>query len=108
MPGVAKIPQFFGFGDYLSHRPIIPLRQFSPRRVEADFGQTSFRGVKPYTLPIQTYAFTLPKRFYITLLVLGASNPAGITANFGLQFQECINVVHESPTSPVLGLYWVT
>ena len=47
MPGVAKIPQFFGFGDYLSHRPIIPLRQFSPIRIEAEFGQTPFRGVKP-------------------------------------------------------------
>jgi len=61
-----KTIQLFGFGDYLSHRPIISLSQFSARRVEAEFAQTSFRGLKPDKLPIQSYAFTLPERFYIT------------------------------------------
>ena len=92
-----KTIQFFGFGDYLSHIPNIPLRQLSPHRLEAEFGQTPFRGVKSVTLPIQSYAFALPERYYITILVLGASNPAGITCSFGFKFQtsERINVVHE-------------
>ena len=71
-----------------------PLRQFSPHWVEAEFGQTWFRGVKPDTLPIQFYAFTLLKRFYISFLVLGAFYPAWITASFGFQFLECIYIVH--------------
>ena len=105
MPGVdKKTIQFFGFGDYLSHSPIVPLRQLSPHRVEAEFGQTPFRGVKPDTLPIQSYAFALPERFYITILVLGASNPAWITASFGFQFQECINVVHEKSPLACFGV----
>jgi len=106
IPGVAK--KFFGFGDYLSHCPIIAFPQFSSHRVKAAFGKTQFRGVKPDKLPIQSYAFTLPVRFYITILVLGTSNPAGITATFGFQFQECINVVHENyHHAPVSGFYWV-
>jgi len=109
MPGVAKKTiQFFGFGDYLNHRPIIAFRQFSLYRVEAEFGHIPFRGFKLDTLPIQTYAFTLPERFYITILVLVVSNPAGITAGFGFQFQECIHVVHEMFPSPFSRLYWVT
>jgi len=30
-----KNPQYFGFGDYLSYRPIIPILQFSQLRVVA-------------------------------------------------------------------------
>ena len=44
------------------------------------------------------FVFALPERFYITILDLGASNPAVITVSFGNQFQERINVVNE--TSP--------
>jgi len=104
MPGVAKTIQFFGFGDYLRYSPIVPLRQLSPHRVGAEFGQTPFRGVKPDILPIQSYAFALPERFYITILVLGASNPAGITANFCFQFHVRINVVHEKSPLACFGV----
>jgi len=92
---VKKTIRFFGFGDYLSHSPIVPLRQLSPHRFEAEFSQTPFRGVKPDTLPLQSYAFALPERFYITILVLGASKPAGITASFGFLFQEHINDIRK-------------
>jgi len=90
-----KTVHFFGFCDYLSHSPKLPFCQLSPNRVEAVFGQTQFRGVKPDTLLIQSYAFALPEGFYITILVLGSSNPPGITASFGFQFEDRINVVHE-------------
>ena len=99
-----KTIEFFGFGDYLIYSPEVPLRQISPHQVEAEFGQTPFRGVKPDTLPIQSYAFALPERFYTTILVLGASNPAAITAIFGFQFQERINVVHEMSALSCFGV----
>ena len=95
-----KTIEFFGFGDYLSHSPIVSLRQLPPHRVEAEFGQTPFRGVKLHTLPIQSYAFALPEQFYITIFVLGASN----TASFGFQFQEAINVVHEKSPLVCFGV----
>ena len=99
-----KTLQFFRFGDYLSHIPIVPLRQLSPHRVETEFGQNPFRGVKLVTLPIQSHAFAMPGQFYITILVLGASNPAGITASFGFQFQERINVVREMYSIACFGV----
>ena len=74
-----KTIKFFGFCDY-------PLRQLSPHRVEVEFGQTQFHGVKPGTLTIQSYAFALPERFYITFPVLGASNGVWKTTSFGFQF----------------------
>jgi len=54
--------------------------------------------------PIQSYDFALPERFYITILVLGASNPAGITTSFSFQFEERINLFHEKTTFACFGV----
>ena len=99
-----KTIRIFGFGDYLSFSTIVPFCHLSPHRVAAEFGQTPFSGVKPDTLPIQSYAFAPPELFYITILVLGSSNSAWITASFGFQFQELINVIHEKSPFACFGV----
>jgi len=38
------------------------------------------------------------------ILVLLASNPAGITSGFGFQIQECMNVVHEKSPLVCFGV----
>jgi len=52
MPGVARKLEIFGFGNYLSLRHVVPLRQFSPHRVEAVFDQTPLCIVRLDGLPI--------------------------------------------------------
>jgi hypothetical protein len=73
-----------GFRYDYGLRPVASLGQFPPHRVETVFGPSC--GIRHDRFPIQSCAFALSKRFDITLLVLGTSDPAGITARFGFQF----------------------
>jgi hypothetical protein len=43
---------------------------------------------------IQTDPFALPEELNVTVFVFRGSNPAGIPASLGFQFQECIDIVH--------------
>ena len=47
-----KIVQVFGLRNNFCLRPVIPLRQFSPHGIKAEFGQTTFCGFRFDTLPI--------------------------------------------------------
>jgi len=82
-----------GIRDNLGFRSVIPIRQFAPHGIQAEFCQDTFRRVISYRLFVRSDPLAREKIRNITILVPRGSNPVGISCNLRLQFLKCIYIL---------------